>query len=217
MTADPRTLITEDDLRRMLTGPTSGGHAAELAAAVFAQESVYSTGHDQETCAERIAEHMAGRAETIAQLFAADDECKGWAYAGPDDGLHWYKCGTHAGGMGLGDSDGPPFFPCDRWRTDEDGNALGDGSEYSARETADERLDEMPLSVEIVRHVKILLGTGGPADWLDAELDSDGDVRTLEYHFADWFDHASVPVDQDSPLWRYAERYAELTAEMVVQ
>jgi hypothetical protein len=50
MTSDPRTLITEDQLRRMLTGPTSGGHAKELAAAVFAQESVYSTGTEQPTC-----------------------------------------------------------------------------------------------------------------------------------------------------------------------
>lgn len=170
----------------------------------------------EQTCAERIADYMAGRAETIRTLQNADEDCA-FTYAGPDDGgaLQYWRCATH-NGMGLGDVDAEPVLPCDKWRTDEDGYGLGDGSEYSARETADERLDELPLSVEIVRHVKILLSTGGPADWLDAELDTDGDVRTLQYHFQDWGDHASVYVEQDSPLWRYAERYAEITAEMTV-
>lgn len=166
MTADPRTLITQDDLRRMLTGPTSGGHAKELAAAVFAQEAVYSTGREQETCAERIGSYMTSRAETIAQLFAVVDG---------------------------------------KASQDEDGNEL---HEYDAFD----RIHELPLSIEIIRSVKILLGTGGPADWLMAELDSDGDISSLTYHFADWFDHASVPVDRESPLWRFAESFVELQA-----
>lgn len=81
-------------------------------------------------------------------------------------------------------------------------------------EQALERLDELPLSIEVIRSVRILLGTGGPADWLMAELDDEGDIRTLTYHFADWFDNASVPVERDSPLWRFAERYTEW-AELV--
>jgi hypothetical protein len=166
-----------------------------------------------ETCADRIADYMAGRADTIRTLQNADEDCA-YTYSGSDDGgaLHWYECSTHSGGMGLGDEDAEPVQPCDKWRTDEDGYGLGDGSEYSARETADERLAEMPLSVEIIRSVKILLGTGGPADWLMAELDADNDIRTLTYHFADWFDHASQSVESDSPLWRFAESFVELAA-----
>ena len=91
---------------------------------------------------------------------------------------------------------------------DGEGTRTFDGDELD-EEQAGEYLDELPLSVEILRHVKITLGTGGPADWLDAELDAGGDIRTLYYHFADWFDHASTPVDKDSPLWRFAERFAE--------
>lgn len=172
----------------------------------------------EQTCAERIADYMAGRADTIRTLQNAEEECA-FTYAGADDGgaLQWWSCNVHPDGMGLGndpaDVDVPPVFPCDRWRTDEDGYGLGDGSEYSARDTAEQRLQEMPLSVEVIRHIKVLLGTGGPADWLDAELDSDGDIRTLTYHFADWFDHASVPVMADSPLWRFAESFVEMTAD----
>lgn len=168
----------------------------------------------EQTCAERIADYMAGRAETIRTLQNADEDCA-FTYAGPDDGgaLQWWECSTH-NGMGLGndpaDADVPPVFPCDKYHTDEDGYGLGDGSEYSARETADERLMEMPLSVDVVRHVKILLGTGGPADWLDAQLDSEGDITTLTYHFADWGDHAQTYVEKDSPLWRFAESFGEV-------
>jgi hypothetical protein len=85
--------------------------------------------------------------------------------------------------------------------TDGDGYPLGEGD-------ADQR-----LSVEVIRHVKILLGTGGPADWLDAELDEDGEISTLAYHFADWGTHSSVYVEKDSPLWRFVESF---TANAIV-
>jgi hypothetical protein len=88
---------------------------------------------------------------------------------------------------------------------DEDGYPVSDEDKI-------ERLYEMPLSVEVIRHVKILLGTGGPADWLDAELDADNDIRVLTYHFADWGTHASVYVEKESPLWRFAESFVEVAA-----
>ena len=119
-----------------------------------------------QTCAERITDHMQSRADSAAELYA------------------------------IIDSDTPAEI---------------DGYETDA-EQAQDRLNEWPLSVEVLRHVKILFGFGGPADWLDAELDSEGDIRTLYYHFADWFDHASTPVERDSPLWRYAESVAEVAA-----
>jgi len=71
-------------------------------------------------------------------------------------------------------------------------------------------MDELPLSVEVVKTIKVLLSTGGPADGLTIELDRDGNVSTVRYWFSDWFDHAETTVDQDSPLWRYAEELAEL-------
>lgn len=116
------------------------------------------------TCAERIADQLTSRADSVASLYDVID-----------------------------------------------GNATTDENGYTLEaDEAEEALYEMPLSVELIRHVKILLGTGGPADWLDAEIDADGEIRTLEYHFADWFDHASVYVDNHSPLWRFAEAFVAL-------
>jgi hypothetical protein len=169
------------------------------------------------TCAERIADQMAGRAETIGKLYAAFEECE-YVLDGRDTddnfgadpgGTPWYRCTTHDDtAMGY-TSDGEPHepdFPCNGYGSDEDG--LGIGSE----DEIEERLAEMPLSVEVIRHIKILLSTGGPADWLDAELDADNEIRVLEYHYADWGTHASVYVEKHSPLWRFAESFVELAA-----
>lgn len=75
-----------------------------------------------------------------------------------------------------------------------------------------EALSELPLSIEVVRTVKVLLSTGGPADGLVIELDAEGDVSSVRYWFADWFDHADESVPTDSPLWAYAENVAEYIA-----
>ena len=70
-----------------------------------------------------------------------------------------------------------------------------------------------PLGLEVRPVVSGQLSWGGPADWLEIELQNDDehDLRRVTYHFADWFDHAERDVtEQDAPaLWRAAEYYAE--------
>lgn len=85
---------------------------------------------------------------------------------------------------------------------------------WDVEERAHMARHELPLSVEVVKTIKVLLSTGGPADGLTIELDRDGNVSTVRYWFSDWFDHAETTVDQDSPLWRYAEELAEYEWEM---
>jgi hypothetical protein len=95
------------------------------------------------------------------------------------------------------------FAAEDAW----DKTTVVDDEELTSDDASD-RLGELPLSIELIRTVKILLSTGGPADWLEARLDDDG-VSRVEYHFADWYDHAERTVEKDSPLWRYAEQMSE--------
>jgi hypothetical protein len=91
--------------------------------------------------------------------------------------------------------------------------AASDGHDEDRAEEARDELWELPLSVETVRTIKVLFSTGGPADGLSVELDRDGNVSSVRYWFADWFDHAEVTVtDENSPLWRYAEELAEIEA-----
>lgn len=86
--------------------------------------------------------------------------------------------------------------------------AMYDG-EMIDQEDAYDRIAELPLSVEVKRVVRIDLSTGGPGDWLEATLDSDGDVTSVSYHFNDWFDHAERSVSEGSALWQAAAHYAE--------
>lgn len=89
---------------------------------------------------------------------------------------------------------------------DDAGNVI-DGEEAS------DALWELPLSVDRFVSVKILLSTGGPADWLWVTCsENEGGLLQIEsvtYHFSDWFDHAEMHVESDSPLWELAERYVE--------
>ena len=52
-----------------------------------------------------------------------------------------------------------------------------------------------PLDVERKSVYRILLSTGGPGDWLDVWLDSDGDIDRVDYVFQDWYDGARVTLD----------------------
>lgn len=67
-----------------------------------------------------------------------------------------------------------------------------------ARDAAYEEMSELPLSVERITVVKVLLSTGGPADWFEYHLDAENDVTRIEYHFQDWFDHASTVLDGEA-------------------
>jgi hypothetical protein len=90
-----------------------------------------------------------------------------------------------------------------------DGDSASFEGETMTDEEAYERLWEWPLSVEVRRYVRIQLSTGGPGDWLDAEIDEDGEVIRVDYHFNDWFDHAERPVNDFDALYRLACHYVE--------
>lgn len=77
-------------------------------------------------------------------------------------------------------------------------------------EEAQEELDNLPLDIQHFKVVKILLSTGGPADWVEARLDSYGMVVNMTYHFQDWFDHASIEVPSNSYVWDYVLQLVDI-------
>lgn len=86
-------------------------------------------------------------------------------------------------------------------------DAEWNGEEYEGQ-PAEVALDELPLSVEIIRHVVITLSTGGPHEELDAELTADGDVRAATFRAYWGSDRVEREVRQGSALWGLAERFA---------
>lgn len=76
--------------------------------------------------------------------------------------------------------------------------------ERDDKEEAYEELYNLPLSIDTFKLIKIHLSTGGPGDWIEATLKENGYVEKMYYHFHDWFDHASIPVDENSYMWQFA-------------
>lgn len=80
---------------------------------------------------------------------------------------------------------------------------LADLRAMLAREEYDEGDDELGplneygLGSDVRYSIRVDLSTGGPADYVTATVDRDGDVLDATYHFADWFDHAERSLSGD--------------------
>jgi hypothetical protein len=72
---------------------------------------------------------------------------------------------------------------------------------------------DLPLEITSSRVIKILFSTGGPADWINVFVDSDNYIQYIEYHYQDWFDHASMKVSKNSYIYEYAQRVVDSLIE----
>ena len=82
-------------------------------------------------------------------------------------------------------------------------------------EIKEDGLDEysnFSLDTEQYKVIKITFSTGGPADWIEIQVDEENYINKVDYHFQDWFDHAQMSVSKNSYLWQYAEEQIELYA-----
>ena len=95
----------------------------------------------------------------------------------------------------------------------EDARALLDaqraGTPVDGYDDATDAIAELPLSIEVHRHVEILLSTGGPAEWIDAELEADGSIRSAEFVAVWGSDRRVSRIDESDALWTLAEWYVE--------
>ena len=68
--------------------------------------------------------------------------------------------------------------------------------------------EDPALSIDTTKFTKVCLSYGGPADYLEIEH-LDGEIIRLGYRFSDWFDTAVTYLQDDSPLWQYAQNIVE--------
>ena len=81
------------------------------------------------------------------------------------------------------------------------------GDTESDSEKVEEALSELgdfPAGIESYKVIKITLSGGGPADWIEVKTEDDGYILGMEYHYADWFDHAERKIPENSYLWDFA-------------
>lgn len=84
------------------------------------------------------------------------------------------------------------------------------GEPVDGYDDASDAIAELPLSIETERHVIILLSTGGPAEWIDVELYSNGEIRSAEFVAVWGSDRRATRIDETDALWTLAEQYVEM-------
>ena len=67
-----------------------------------------------------------------------------------------------------------------------------------------EELYEYALSMDARQETVITLSWGGPASYLEV-THRGAEIYTVTYRFSDWFDTATQELDEESPLYRYAQ------------
>lgn len=76
------------------------------------------------------------------------------------------------------------------------------------KEQAEERLNQLPLSVSVKRVMTVQLSWGGPSDEFEVEID-DGELQSNPvYIFKDWFDGARRETN-DASVERFLEGFAQ--------
>lgn len=63
--------------------------------------------------------------------------------------------------------------------------------------------DDPALSIDRKEIVSICLSWGGPSDYVEIHL-AGKEVEKVLYRFSDWFDTATVELEEGSPLYDYA-------------
>jgi len=153
----------------------------------------------QQTCEERILDHLNGRVADFGALrdLASAYDVTTLAEALEDSATRdlfaelIYDCAARE----LTDADTIAAMTPEALEA-----ALDTISLDAVQERAQTRMDEMPLAVSASTVFRVDLSTGGPADWLEVFCSGntprydDGaesfEVERIVYHFADWFDHA---------------------------
>lgn len=74
-------------------------------------------------------------------------------------------------------------------------------SEYYGDE---EEIYDFALSVDTSKFTKVCLSWGGPADYLEI-YHGEGEITRVIYRYSDWFDTATIEVEEGSALWQYAQ------------
>lgn len=69
---------------------------------------------------------------------------------------------------------------------------------------------EYALGIDIHKHHRIHLSTGGPASFIEVITDDQDGIINVYYHFQDWFDGAKRKVEESSPIYRYAMMMLEV-------
>jgi hypothetical protein len=87
--------------------------------------------------------------------------------------------------------------------------ACNNNTEFDGYDDPYDAVHNYPMGLSYYKVVKIELSWGGPSDYYKAFFDDEGALLWVDYHFADWFDHAQMRVPETSPIYEYIEQYIQ--------
>jgi hypothetical protein len=94
-------------------------------------------------------------------------------------------------------------------------DAMDNSKSYDGWEDAYDCFHQFPLGISLEKtfSIKIELSWGGPSDYIEVLLEGNGEIIKAEYHFADWFDHASILIEKETAMYEYVVRLVEFFIE----
>ena len=100
----------------------------------------------------------------------------------------------------------------------DDINQIIEASESGNSDASEQGISEWteyPLDLTITPVLRVDLSTGGPADWFECYIDDESkQIYRIEYHYADWFDHASVTLEGNQ--FTAAKRFCDFFVEVML-
>ncbi len=152
-------------------------------------------------CEDRIEQHMTGRESQFDRYFTDPDDLA-------DEDVLTY---AQDGGFKVEVFDPAEYEPEDEMTEERHQEKVLEDARDWLRDHDEADNDVLGVSAEVAVTLRVELSTGGPADFLTAELDvADGSVSDVTYHFQDWFDGAKRSVPSRSSLYSLVERYAQM-------
>ena len=73
----------------------------------------------------------------------------------------------------------------------------------------DDYFDDRILAIDIYKVTKLCLSYGGPSSFIEVTTNKAGDVISVIYRFSDWFDTATMNIEEGSPAYEYAMQTLE--------
>jgi hypothetical protein len=87
--------------------------------------------------------------------------------------------------------------------------ALDSSNDGQELDEAQEELYGYALGSSTHQETVITLSWGGPASYLEVTHEA-SEIIAVTYRFSDWFDTATQQLDEESPLYRYAQEFINI-------
>jgi hypothetical protein len=87
-----------------------------------------------------------------------------------------------------------------------------DLTKVMSNENHDDYLDDPALSIETFKLTVVCFSYGGPSDYLEIKWfgnDHNWEIKSVTYRFSDWFDTATLEVEEGTPAYEYARNLIE--------